>query len=309
MKKGKFRPRRKAAGWPLFIALLIGLAGAIPAQERSAADDFNIPEFRLKKVEKMVEVNGRMLHCIAYGKGKPVIVLLSGLNAPQDFWNALIRPVAEKTTVVTYDRSGCGRSQLGDLPPHGQQAAADLKVLLEKIAAPGPYILVGHSYGANVARLFAAAHPALVGGLILLDGQYPGILEEQKKALAGEDLAKLERMISSLKSKANPKSESDYLLATLEQAMQAGPLPQVPFVVVTSGASRLSGIPLVFSEDGRQQLLRLSMELQKKTAAEIPGGEHIVLEEIGPTLHNEDPKPVVKIVKAMLSRVRKGQKW
>ncbi len=148
MKKGKFRPRRAAAGWPLFIALLIGLAGVLPAQERSAADDFNIPEFRLKKVEKMVEVNGRMLHCIAYGKGKPAIVLLSGLNAPQDFWNALIRPVAEKTTVVTYDRSGCGRSQLGDLPAHGQQAAADLKILLEKMAAPGPYILIGHSYGA-----------------------------------------------------------------------------------------------------------------------------------------------------------------
>ncbi len=115
-------------------------------------------------------------------------------------------------------------------------------------------------------------------------------------------------MISSLKSKANPKSESDYLLVSLEQALQAGPLPQVPFVVVTSGANRLAGIPLIFSEDGRQQLLRLSMELQKKTAAEIPGGEHIVLEALGPALHNEDPKPIVKIVKAMLGRVRKAQK-
>ncbi len=308
MKKKKFAHKRMRASWPFLIALLISLAGAVPAQERSVTDEFNIPEFRLKKVEKMVDVNGRKLHVIAYGKGKPAIVLLSGLNAPQDFWNALIRPVAEKTMVVTYDRPGCGRSQLGSLPTHGQQAAADLKELLEQMAVPGPYILVGHSYGANIARLFAAANPSVVGGMIFLDGQHPGILEEQKKVLAGEDLARLEQMIASLKNKANPKNESDFLLVTLEQGMQAGTLPQVPFTVVTSGANRLAGIPLLFSEDGRQQLLRLGMELQKKSAAEIPGGEHIVLEEMGPTLHNENPKPIVKIVKAMLSRVRKAQK-
>jgi len=51
---------------------------------------------------------------------------------------------------VTYDRAGIGKSEIGDLPTHGEQSAKDLQVLLDKLGVPRPYILVGHSYGGGI---------------------------------------------------------------------------------------------------------------------------------------------------------------
>jgi len=50
------------------------------------------------------------------------------------------------TTVVTYDRAGVGKSEIGALPAHGEQSAKDLHALLEAVGAPRPFILVGHSF-------------------------------------------------------------------------------------------------------------------------------------------------------------------
>ena len=98
-------------------------------------------------MESMIDVGGRKLHCCVYGSGSPTVVLVSGLEAPQVYWNPVIPDLAAKTTVLTYDRAGIGKSEIGDLPTHGEQSARDLHVLLDKLGLPKPYILVGHSYG------------------------------------------------------------------------------------------------------------------------------------------------------------------
>jgi pimeloyl-ACP methyl ester carboxylesterase len=44
-----------------------------------------------------------------------------------------------------------------------------MRILLAKAGEKGPYVLVGHSAGANTVRLFASAFPEEVAGLILID--------------------------------------------------------------------------------------------------------------------------------------------
>lgn len=73
------------------------------------------------------------------------MVLVSGFGAPQDYWNPVVPDLAAQTTVLTYDRAGIGKSEMGDLPTHGTQAAIDLHRLLDKPNLPKPYIVIGHS--------------------------------------------------------------------------------------------------------------------------------------------------------------------
>jgi pimeloyl-ACP methyl ester carboxylesterase len=45
----------------------------------------------------------------------------------------------------------------------------ELHALLDKAGIPGPYVLVGHSYGGNVARLYVAHYREQVAGMVLVD--------------------------------------------------------------------------------------------------------------------------------------------
>ena len=49
--------------------------------------------------------------------------------------------------------------------------ATDLHILLDRAHVPGPFVLVGHSSGAQYVRIFAGRYPEQVAGMVLLDGQ------------------------------------------------------------------------------------------------------------------------------------------
>ena len=231
-----------------------------------------IPEISIDRNEKMIDVGGRELHCCIYGKDSPTVVLLSGFNAPQIYWNSVIPDLAERATVVTYDRPGYGKSQIGELPLHGEQTAKDLHILLEKLDIPKPYIIVGHSYGGSIARLYVSMYPEDIGGLVLEDSQHEEILDEQRKLLEGEDLKVLEDMVKRMSAPVNAKTDLEYQETTRVQLKESDPLPVVPYVVITAG-ERMQTIPPIFSEKGRKDLLILGKELQKRLLTLIPGGK------------------------------------
>ena len=278
------------------------------AQERRAEPEhfYRVPEVTIDRIEKHIDVGGRKLHCRIYGEGKPTVVLVSGFGAIQDNWNPVITDIAALTTVVTYDRAGYGESEIGDLPVHGKQTARDLHVLLEKLGVPSPYLLVGHSYGGRIVRLFASMYPNDMGGLILEDTSHEDVLEEQRKILTGRDLEILEEMTSGRKVN-NPKTETDYTFITMEQVRNSGPLPQIPFTVLTAG-DRSRAAPPMFSEEAKKKMIALGMELQKKLMDLIPGGKHIIVEGVGHGMHLEKPEkvigPIVEMVKEIRSRER-----
>jgi pimeloyl-ACP methyl ester carboxylesterase len=49
--------------------------------------------------------------------------------------------------------------------------ARDLRKALDRARVPGPYVLVGHSSGAQYVRVFTGLYPGEVAGMVLLDGQ------------------------------------------------------------------------------------------------------------------------------------------
>ena len=77
------------------------------------------------------------------------------------------------TRVIAYDRAGFGWSDPGPEPRDALQNVRELHSALAKAGIPVPYVLVGHSYGGAVARVFTAEYPDEVVGIVLVDPRHP----------------------------------------------------------------------------------------------------------------------------------------
>jgi len=292
----------------VFLSAFIGLSlislsgsetGSAGPQERGG-----IPEISTPKAENMIDVGGRKLHCCVYGGGSPTVVLASGLGAPQEYWNSVVPDLAAITTVVTYDRAGVGKSEIGALPAHGEQSAKDLHVLLGQLGVPRPYILVGHSFGGHIARIFAFMHPDGMAGLILEETQHEDALIELRKILQGKDLEAFDQLLADMFSTPeNPRTETDYRDITREQVRKSKPLPRIPFLILTC-PDRAKAMGPVFSDGAVKEMAKLDMALMDGLAASIPGGRHILVEGTGHDVHVDKPEALIAPVVEMINAAR-----
>jgi len=118
---------------------------------------------------RMTDLGGRRMHVQASGAGRPVVVLEAGIAASSISWSPVHGRMAEMTTVISYDRAGFGWS---DAAAHGgtaMDAAEDLHRMLGSSGQEGPYVLVGHSFGGLIVRLFEQRWPDEVAGMVLVD--------------------------------------------------------------------------------------------------------------------------------------------
>lgn len=119
--------------------------------------------------EHATTADGRRLHYMEAGAGTPVVVFESGMGLSRSSWGLVQPAVAERTRAVVYDRAGTGRSDPDPEPRTLARLTGDLLALLAALG-PGPFVLVGHSWGGPIVRSAAAAlGPGAVRGLVLVD--------------------------------------------------------------------------------------------------------------------------------------------
>ena len=118
---------------------------------------------------QMIDVGGHRLHLYCTGTGSPTVVLEAAAPGWSLYWSLVQPEVSTMTRVCAYDRAGLGWSERGPLPRTGQRMARELHRLLERAEIPGPYILVGHSLGGFVTRLYRQEYPKDVAGMVLVD--------------------------------------------------------------------------------------------------------------------------------------------
>ena len=118
---------------------------------------------------QMIDIGGHRLHLYCLGTGSPTVLLEATAPGWSLYWSNVQPQLARTTRVCAYDRAGLGWSERGPLPRTGLRMAKELHRLLERAGIRGPYILVGHSLGGLVARLYQHDYPQDVVGMVLVD--------------------------------------------------------------------------------------------------------------------------------------------
>lgn len=124
--------------------------------------------------DEFVAVDGMRIHARCAGSGATTVLLIPGFEASSDAWDAVIPAIAERTRVCTYDRLGTGTSDRPATTQTFATQAAQLHSLLEVMGEPGPYVVVGHSFGGAEAVAFSATSTDNVDALVLVDASPPG---------------------------------------------------------------------------------------------------------------------------------------
>jgi pimeloyl-ACP methyl ester carboxylesterase len=173
MPKRAIRPLRISFGLIAFVLLLL-LATTIHEAVASAKERARFPP-----PGRLVDVGGYRLHLRCEGQGSPTVVLESGVGMTSNEWTLVQPEIAKLTRVCSYDRTGLGWSESG--PP--SDPVEVLHTLLRKGEVPGPYAIVGHSYGSGLVLRFAYRFPNEVKGMVLTAASYP---DEEVQRIAAE---------------------------------------------------------------------------------------------------------------------------
>lgn len=273
--------------------------------------------------------NGRKMYLECQGTGSPTVVFVSGRSDRATIWHThgksspdIFAEVAKFTKACAYDRPGTitiadnrvipSRSTSVAQPTTPKNAVADLHALLTAAKIPGPYVLVGHSYGGLIVRLYASTYPSEVSGMVLVDV----LTELLYDALTPPQQALWIRLNSNYSKELDSYTvqEKIDLETSFDQLRNAPPMRQMPVIVLTSDQQYdfrsliAAGIlpadapvdfaPIVFQTHLNAQK-RLTEMLHAKSISKTHAGHYI---------QREQPQLVLEAIKEVVEKVRKEKK-
>ena len=260
----------------------------------------------------LVEIGGgRRLYLECRGQGSPTVVLESGGGDSADVWSLLLPgshqtpvmpAVARYTRVCAYDRPGTvqatgqpSRSDPVPLPRPAAEIVGDLHALLGAARVPGPYVLVGHSLGGLLSRLYAGTYPDQVAGFVSVDAAHE-IFYEAFDALLTPDQYQA------------PGLEVDVVAtaAAMRRARVEQPLRPMPMFVLehSRNAKRFPnpfGFPTTYPLAALQ---RAFQSAQDDLTELVPGARHVIAQQSAHNIHVEQPALVSRSVRQVVSKVR-----
>lgn len=290
---------------------------------------------------KLIQINGKNWHCQIMGEGYPTVIVESGTGGMHLDWQIVQPEVAKFTRILTYDRAGCGWSDLSSHPRTAEHIVSELRQLLKEAEIEPPYVLVGMSLGGIFSRLFAYNYPEEVVGMVLVDVAHERMYEE-----APTEWVELNRQLEWLSAYVLPIMTQSGLFRLLVMIdclplatglLQKFPSSIQPFakaiysrsqfwkaftqesVAVSVSLSQVEQarktksfpkIPLVVLSAGKadfditQEMRQKFQELHAELANESLQGVHIVASNSGHAIQLDEPGLVIDAIRQVVEKVR-----
>jgi pimeloyl-ACP methyl ester carboxylesterase len=264
---------------------------------------------------------GRKLYLECRGSGSPTVVLEAGSGDLAEIWSLppvgpgrpVLTELAQFTRVCAYDRPGTyllpdtlSRSDPVAMPRSAGDIVRDLGALLDA-HVPGPYVLVGHSFGGMVVRLYATLFPERIAGLVLVDAQNEAFISAYKEILTTA------QYLAAVLEPGPPPGLEHYADverlglevsgAEMKQTQADTPLREMPLVVISH--SRDLPNPFGFPPDWPIAALdHAFQDSQNKLAEVVPGARHVIAVASGHYIQLDQPMLVSEEIRRVVDEAR-----
>jgi pimeloyl-ACP methyl ester carboxylesterase len=302
-----------------FLCLTLALV-ACPIVAGAAGGDF----------AGLVDIGGgRKIYLECRGTGGPTVMVVAGARASAEDWTGskpgaatVFSGVAGFARICAYDRPGTpvgeapSRSDPVKQPVTAGDSAADLHALVAAAGIATPFVIVGHSYGGLVARLYAMTYPGDVAGMVLVDALSEGLRAAEtpqewtvQRVLLDGDLTEALKLY--------PPIERVDAERSFAQMLAAPPLRPMPLIVLSADHPWGPLVPGLIADgllppgtppDFGYVTDRAQKEAQAKLAALVPGARHVADTDSGHEIHKDQPRLVIDSVRDVVEAVRAGKR-
>lgn len=270
---------------------------------------------------RMVEVNGRQVRVQTdgletAGSAGPIVVFEAGLMSDGlSAWTTIIGDVARFAPVIAYDRAGIGGSEPDGVRPTPKHVASNLHDLLDVLDADPPYVLVGHSLGGPLIRMYTALYPDEVAGLVFIDPAETLSEEMQRRMDEAEGLSPegSQRLRESWREMAagftpSIRAEVEVMLDLTErhwpEFQVLRPMPDIPVSVLMSTqyeATPSHGVERSCEpQECHSRRMQVRMAWMSTLIDDVTNGTFTVVTNSGHFIQNDDPDLVIAQIRRVL---------
>lgn len=251
-----------------------------------------------------ISIEGCQFAYEVMGKGSPTVVLETGIGAESSEWGPVAATIARSNAVFRYDRAGRGESDRGQGNRDALTMVEELNALLEATQTKGPYLLVGHSFGGLLMRLFASAKSSSVYGLVLVESMHRRQFEVLGPAFPEPSPSDAQALVQMRAfwtgGWRDPKSTIEHVdfKRSFAQDRAVTSLGNLPLFTI-SAASALN-MPFVPDASVRRRLQLMWDELQAELSHLSDNRRTVYLEKSGNFVQRDDPGSIARAIEALL---------
>ena len=279
-------------------ALVLGCGGREPARTRAPTRSTARASPIIGAVAgRLVAIGGgRSLFVRCVGSGTPSVILEAGLGGSAADWRKVQPQLGRTMRTCAYDRAGNGSSVAPPGVRDARDEIDDLRRLLDDAHIEQPYVLVGHSYGGLLARLFAHAHPTQVAGMVLVDAMG----HDQTRRVLGIWPRSQARTLR--RTLAAPVRDGVDLAAGEALARSVQSLGDIPLAVVTAGRhdAEWGRVPHRLARALDRQWTTMQDELARLSTDHV----HVVALRSDHAVQDGQPDVVIRAVRAVVRAAR-----
>lgn len=247
--------------------------------------------------KKIINIaDNRSLYTKYQRTSAPSVIFIAGLGDNFETWKKVQDRISDVTSTLSYTRASIGRSSVAPVPQTCQDLVEELSELLQELDVKKPYLLVGHSFGGLMARLYASLYPLDICGMILVDAA------PEFKELAYEQVLPENLIAGNREYLENPSLNRENIdkMQSYKQIVDHKRQIDLPLTIIARGLPDRG-------EEGwpSQKILEIEQNLQKELKKLSTSSKFRIASHSGHYIHHDEPEIVIEEILRMFKEIEK----